>query len=304
MASAKPILSVVTIVYNNVSDIERTMLSVLGQTYARIEYIVVDGLSDDGTLDIIKKYKNRIATFISEKDEGIYDAMNKGIRLAKGQWVYFLGSDDYLYDPRVLVSFREDLAGNDLDLVYGNVLLDKTRQVYDGAFSLEKLLRQNISHQAEFFRKDLFQRIGAFNIRYKAFADWDVNIRCFTDPSVRVGYRDRLVAMFSQGGVSARYDIIFMREGLIPAKVKVLKTAGKKSLRPIKTYDGWWRAVRNASVRRLNELGEDTVRNMPDAVKRMISFQLKFPARVLRMGVFSKLLMLMSYLQNRLTGRI
>lgn len=301
-----PLISILIPTYQSDKTLRRTLDSLTSQEFMDWEAWIIDGVSKDGTMDIVRGYAGADGRihFISEPDQGIYDAMNKGIRLAKGQWLYFLGSDDYLYDSHVLGSFREDLAGNDLDLVYGNVFLDKKRQVYDGEFSLEKLLRQNVSHQAEFFRKDLFQRIGEFNIRYKAFADWDLNIRCFIDPSVRIAYRDRLVAMFSEGGVSAKYDVIFMREGLIPAKLKILKDAGKKSLRPVRTYDGWWRAVRNASVRSLNDLGEDTVRDMPDAVKRMVSFQLKIPAGMLRIGVLSKCCMLMSYLQNLLTGRI
>src|ERR1700761_7114863 len=96
--SAQPILSVITIVYNNVNDIERTMLSVLNQTYGHIEYIVIDGKSNDGTLEIIKRYENRIAKLISEKDEGIYDAMNKGIAAATGDYVIFMNSGDEFYD--------------------------------------------------------------------------------------------------------------------------------------------------------------------------------------------------------------
>src|SRR3569833_3443020 len=85
---SNPKLSVITIVYNNAADIERTMLSVLGQTYVNIEYIIVDGLSTDGTLDIVKKYKDKLAKLISEKDEWIYDAMNKGLTAATGDYVW------------------------------------------------------------------------------------------------------------------------------------------------------------------------------------------------------------------------
>ena len=98
MINGKPILSVITIVYNNVKDIERTILSVTGQTYQNIEYIVVDGLSTDGTLAVIHRYKDRIAQIISEKDEGIYDAMNKGLAAVKGDYVIFMNSGDEFYD--------------------------------------------------------------------------------------------------------------------------------------------------------------------------------------------------------------
>ena len=92
-----PKLSVITIVYNNVKDIERTMLSVLDQTYKNIEYIVIDGASTDGTKDLIYKYKSRLAQFISEPDNGIYDAMNKGLSLATGDYVLFMNSGDEIY---------------------------------------------------------------------------------------------------------------------------------------------------------------------------------------------------------------
>src|ERR1700755_616928 len=94
-----PTLSVITIVYNNVRDIERTMLSVLNQTYPNIEYIIVDGASNDGTLEVIKRYETRITKLISEKDEGIYDAMNKGLAIATGDYVVFMNSGDELYAP-------------------------------------------------------------------------------------------------------------------------------------------------------------------------------------------------------------
>ena len=93
----KPTLSIITIVYNNVRDIERTMLSVLNQTYSNIEYILVDGASADGTLEIIQRYQDRLSKVISEKDAGIYDAMNKGLALASGDYVLFMNSGDELF---------------------------------------------------------------------------------------------------------------------------------------------------------------------------------------------------------------
>src|SRR4051812_1110497 len=97
MKQGWPVLSVITVVYNNVSHIERTLLSVLDQTYPHIEYIVIDGASTDGTLVIIEKYKDRIAKLISEPDKGIYDAMNKGLAIATGDYVLFMNSGDEIY---------------------------------------------------------------------------------------------------------------------------------------------------------------------------------------------------------------
>src|SRR5690606_40848321 len=94
----QPVLSVITVVYNNVRDIERTLLSVLNQVYPHIEYIVIDGGSNDGTKEVIQKYQERIAHFVSEPDRGIYDAMNKGLAVATGEYVLFMNSGDELYD--------------------------------------------------------------------------------------------------------------------------------------------------------------------------------------------------------------
>lgn len=99
-----PRLSVVTIVYNNVRDIERTIQSVINQTYSNIEYVIVDGLSNDGTLQVIDQYKSQITKFISEKDEGIYDAMNKGLALATGDYVIFMNSGDEFYDNETVAA--------------------------------------------------------------------------------------------------------------------------------------------------------------------------------------------------------
>src|SRR5690606_11151151 len=95
-------ISIITIVYNNVRDIEYTIRSVMKQTYANIEYIIVDGFSTDGTLDVIEKYREEIAILISEKDNGIYDAMNKGLNVATGDYVLFLNSGDELYEDMTL----------------------------------------------------------------------------------------------------------------------------------------------------------------------------------------------------------
>src|ERR1700722_12907065 len=95
---SKPLVSVITVVYNGAATLETTLLSVIGQSYDRVEYIVVDGGSKDGTLDLIDRYKSHIATWVSEPDKGVYDAMNKGIRMAKGDWLFFLGSDDRFQD--------------------------------------------------------------------------------------------------------------------------------------------------------------------------------------------------------------
>src|SRR3569832_2355471 len=113
----QPRLTVITIVFNDARHIERTMLSILGQKYPDIEYIIVDGLSTDGTLDIVKKYSDSINKLVSEKDEGIYDAMNKGLALATGDYVLFMNSGDEFYDKNTVADVLA--SGDNADIYYG-----------------------------------------------------------------------------------------------------------------------------------------------------------------------------------------
>src|SRR6201996_2773707 len=162
MADAKPILSVITIVYNNVSDIERTMLSVLNQTYAGIEYIVVDGLSNDGTLEIIRRYEDRIAKLISERDEGIYDAINKGLAAATGDYVIFMNSGDEFYDADTVTAVFA--AGDDADIYYGETemidangeSLGQRRHKAPKRFNWRSFkYGMSVSHQAIYIKRSL-----------------------------------------------------------------------------------------------------------------------------------------------------
>ena len=228
MAKAKPILSVITIVYNNVKDIERTMLSVLNQTYTGIEYILVDGLSNDGTLDIIKKYEGRIAKYISEKDEGIYDAMNKGLDLATGDYVIFMNSGDEFFDADTVAAVFA--SADDADIYYG-----ETEMIDDAGQSLGQRrhkapkqftwrgfnLGMSISHQAIYIKRLL---IEPYDRKYQLSADIDWIIRAAKKAKNIVNV-NRYVAKYLVGGMSKtkhrqslaeRFDIMKRHYGLIP----------------------------------------------------------------------------------------
>src|SRR5699024_3733405 len=112
--SFNPKISIITVVFNNAKDIEYTIQSVLNQSYEHVEYIIIDGLSTDGTLDILNKYRAQIDILISEKDKGIYDAMNKGLEQATGDYVLFLNSGDAFYDKNTLSEVFTDSAGADI----------------------------------------------------------------------------------------------------------------------------------------------------------------------------------------------
>ncbi|HZY40197.1 MAG TPA: glycosyltransferase family 2 protein [Mucilaginibacter sp.] len=201
----KPLLSVITVVYNNARDIERTILSVLTQTYFNIEYIIVDGASTDGTLKIINRYRNMISKIISEKDEGIYDAMNKGLKAVTGDYVIFMNSGDEFYDNYTVekVFASEPRA----DIYYG-----ETEMINEEGESLGQRRHaapehfdwtgfrygMSISHQAIYIRTAL---ASAFDRRYKLSADIDWIIRAASKGDKIVNVH-QYVAKYLVGGMS------------------------------------------------------------------------------------------------------
>jgi glycosyltransferase involved in cell wall biosynthesis len=310
----KPLVSVITVVYNGEASLEDTIRSVAGQHFKNLEYIIIDGGSKDATLNIIKRYPDTVTRWISEKDKGVYDAMNKGIRLAEGEWLYFLGSDDLFQDPDVLARFFSDPGTGNFDLIYGDVLSPSYKGRYDGLFTYEKLLSRNLSHQAAFYKKSLFTRLGDYNQHYRMHADWDFNLRCFGDATVRTHYSSVVVATFGAEGISAGHDLFFLRERLIPAKLLWLEKTGYQALRRPRLYDEWWRFLRNAGFRdhasteitNPNEPGTGRPGNslpafFPAPLRRMLCWQRVLPEKLLMNGVISKNWMFVSYLINRLT---
>lgn len=223
-----PKLSVITVVYNNVQDVERTMLSVLGQTYNNIEYIIVDGLSNDGTLAVINKYAGSISKFISEKDKGIYDAMNKGLTMATGDYVIFMNSGDEFYDAETVAAVFA--TANDADIYYGETemiagdgqSLGQRRHKAPTQFTWKGFkYGMSISHQAIYIRRTLTEPYGN---KYQLSADIDWIIRAAKKASKIVNV-NRYVAKYLVGGMSKkkhrqslqeRFDIMKQNYGLLP----------------------------------------------------------------------------------------
>lgn len=178
-SQSKPLISIITVCLNSVKELEDTILSVINQTYHNVEYIIIDGGSTDGTLDIINKYKKDISYWVSEKDNGIYDAMNKGISFAKGDIINFLNAGDLYYDNKILELVSEAYLTNGLpDLIYGLSYcysLDAGINYFSGGKIKDSVLWKGmaICHQSIFFKKDLFNILGNFDINFKASADYE-----------------------------------------------------------------------------------------------------------------------------------
>ena len=199
-APCQPLISVITVVYNGEAHLEQAIQSVINQTYDNVEYIIVDGGSAEVTLQVIKKYDSAIDYWISEADSGVYDAMNKGVKLATGDYVLFLGSDDALFDV-----FHE-LVGSLVEKAhsyYGSVVLSEDNQLYDGRFYALKLFLQNIPHQAILYSRAIFDEYS-FDVKYIAVADYALNLKLFSDKRYGFQHIPFLIASYdNESGLSS-----------------------------------------------------------------------------------------------------
>lgn len=202
-------VSVVTVCYNAADTIAETIESVLGQTCTDMEYLIIDGLSQDGTQEIIRNYENRpeVKT-VFEADSGLYNAMNKGIDLCSGEYIVFMNSGDLFYDERVLADMIPCL---DRDLVYGNVLRRKAEgdqiEKYHGKYKLWLLLLSGrmMSHQSLFTRTEVMRRMR-FDEQYRICADYDFVVRAKRQ-KCSLRYVDRTVSIVeNMEGISSRTD--------------------------------------------------------------------------------------------------
>lgn len=200
-----PLVSIVIPTYNSAKTLSACLDSLVSQTYKDFEIIILDGKSSDGTISISLRYTDLFQNIrlISERDKGIYHAMNKGIEMAKGEWLYFLGSDDYILENSTLEKLVKLGDLDNFDFVYGNVLSPEYGDNYDGYFDDQKILNKNICHQAIFVRKKLFRRLGKFNIRYKQLADYDFNLKVLFNKKVRKRYIDLKIAYYAPAGSSS-----------------------------------------------------------------------------------------------------
>jgi glycosyltransferase involved in cell wall biosynthesis len=198
--------SIVICTYNASKSLPTALDLILAQKCADYEVIIIDGSSIDGTQEIIKGYEKKFdgrLRWISELDKGIYDAMNKGIDMARGEWIYFLGSDDVLCSNDVLEKISNEIGESNPDVIYGNVAWGNTGKIYDGKFSALKLMQENICHQSIFFKKRLFDKFGKYDTKYKVLADHIFNMQWFNDESVRRKYVDLTIAKYNVDGQSS-----------------------------------------------------------------------------------------------------
>jgi glycosyltransferase involved in cell wall biosynthesis len=209
-SSVKPKISVVTVVLNAARHIDRCIESVLGQTYDDIEYLVIDGGSTDGTLEVLARYRDRVDYVVSEPDRGLYHAMNKGIRAATGEYLYFLNSDDTFCDERVVADVAAAIRQHpSADLVYGDVLLRSgeqlVRQPQVPVLNRKTMCRKGVCHQALFARRETLVHTGGFSEEYRIVADGDWLARALAGGATSL-HLERDIAIFALDGLSGNIN--------------------------------------------------------------------------------------------------
>lgn len=238
-------VSIITSCYNRAATIRSAIESVLAQDYNDIEFIVVDGSSTDGSLDIIREYVDRISIIISEPDHGMYEAINKGIRVATGEIIGLLHSDDFFYDNGVIRRIVKRIKRTHADFLYGDGLFvnpDNTNKVVrnwiGGGYRLWKVRHGWLPlHPTCYIRRDVMMRLGLYNESYKIAADSDLLVRYLLTGGLTVTYLNEYIVRMRMGGLSTdsakrkkmwEEDIrVYVSHGLWPTLTKLEKMAWK-----------------------------------------------------------------------------
>jgi glycosyltransferase involved in cell wall biosynthesis len=226
-------ITIITVTYNSEKYLENTILSVLNQTYKNIEYIIIDGGSTDRTISIIEKYANFITTWISEKDVGIYDAMNKGIRNSTGDVIGFLNSDDIFFDNDTIENIANSFNIN-IECVFGDIVFvdsvntNKITRHYSAKnFKLHHFSYGHMPPHPSFYAlKTLYEKVGFFKVNYKIAADFDFILRSLLIKKSNYEYLNQIIVRMRSGGISSsiKNKILLNKELLRSCKENNIKS--------------------------------------------------------------------------------
>ena len=207
------LFSIITTTYNCKKEIEETINSVLLQKEELFEYIIIDNNSNDGTIDILNKYKDKIKLIV-EHDDGIYDAMNKGIKIAKGKYLYFLGAGDCL-KKNILENLEEIIPKVGIYFVYGDIERIKPYNYiqYNYGYNKWTICTNAICHQAIFYSKEIFEILGKYNLKYRISSCLCKNVECFGNKNIKKKYINAIIADYKGGGISDNeFDEIYYKD--------------------------------------------------------------------------------------------
>lgn len=236
----KPLISIITVVYNNVRNIESAIKSVLNQNIENLEYIIIDGASNDGTKEIIERYhdKGKISLFISEKDKGIFDALNKGIQNSNGKYIGFLHSDDLFASHDVLQNIIENIKQHNPDAIYGDLTYVKKDDVsYTVRYWKSSIYkRSNLRwgwmppHPTFYLKKCFYDDYGMHNIDLKINADYDLMLRVLNIPNFNALYIPKELVKMRLGGNSNKISNLLSKYIEDYKVIKINKIGGLVTL--------------------------------------------------------------------------
>jgi glycosyltransferase involved in cell wall biosynthesis len=253
--------SIITVNYNDKQGLQKTIESVIIQDFKDYEFIIIDGDSTDGSRDVIKNHGNAITKFISEPDKGIYNAMNKGIKMATGSYLLFLNSGDAFIDSKVLHNFSREMDGN-ADLYYGDILFQertKDRKISSpNKLSFDFFFTTNLPHQASFIRRELFDEIFYYNEEFKIVSDWEFLIYAVCRANISYKHIPILVSLYDGTGISSdpnNYKMMYEERDIVinkhfPAfkddytKISLMKQRRVKQFLIIKEHPFAWEILK------------------------------------------------------------
>lgn len=199
-------ISIITINYNNKAGLQKTIESVLEQTSKNYEFILIDGDSNDGGKELLQQHQDKFTYWVSEPDNGIYNAMNKGIKVATGDYLLFLNSGDYLAENTMLEQIEAQIDGN-YDIYYGDIIFDeinnKRKIVFPEVLTFDFFFRDNLSHQSSFIKRELFDQIFYYNEDFKIVSDWEFLIYAICKHNVSYKHLDLLTTIYDGSGYSS-----------------------------------------------------------------------------------------------------
>ena len=220
--TVSPLISIITPTFNDLSNLKNCIESVKYQDYEFKEHIIIDGGSIDGTVEYLLE-ESKLSpdlVWINEKDHGIYDAMNKGISLSKGDFLIFLGADDVFYSNNTIKNIFSVSEILHYDFIYGRSIFKNSKLEYGGKFTTELLKSKNICHQSIFYKRSVFDILGFYGSRFKISEDYLFNIKCFQSDNISKLYIDKVISIFNDTGISSTQNYEFIRYRLKYFQIK------------------------------------------------------------------------------------
>lgn len=213
-------ISIITINYNNKAGLQKTIDSVFSQTSKDYEFILIDGDSNDGSKELLQQHQDKFTYWVSERDKGIYHAMNKGIRAAKGDYLLFLNSGDYLAEDTMLEKIEAQIDGR-YDIYYGDIIFDEINNrrkiVFPEILTFDFFFRDNLSHQSSFIKRELFDQIFYYNEDFKIVSDWEFLIYAICKHNASYKHMDLLTTIYDGSGYSSNpnnYRTVYAERGI------------------------------------------------------------------------------------------